>query len=79
MPCTISIIQQDVIIFFFFFVLSKFRFFTVEVIREMDNNVRLDKGYLSVSESRGQSETSLLYPEQLSLWLQGNVDKTDSF
>lgn len=42
-----------------FLVLSKFRFFTVEVIREMDNNVRLDKGYLSVSESRGQSEASL--------------------
>lgn len=33
----------------------------MEVIREMDNNVRLDKGYLSVSERRGQSEASLLF------------------
>lgn len=27
----------------------------------MDNNVRLDKGYLSVSERRGQSEALLLF------------------
>lgn len=57
--CTIPRIQQDAT--FFFFVLPKFRFFSVEVIREMDNNVRLDKGYLSVSERRGQSEASLLF------------------
>lgn len=56
--CTIPRIQQDAT---FFFVLPKFRFFSVEVIREMDNNVRLDKSYLSVSERRGQSEASLLF------------------
>ncbi|XP_075879687.1 BAR/IMD domain-containing adapter protein 2-like 2 [Nelusetta ayraudi] len=33
-----------------------FRFFSVEVIREMDNNVRLDKGYLSESRKRYEME-----------------------
>lgn len=33
----------------------QFRWFTVEVIREMDNNIRLDRDYISVSEGQRRS------------------------
>lgn len=38
---------------------SQFRWFTEDILHEMDNNVRLDQDYISVSETRVEASSEM--------------------